>query len=192
MDIFSPTILDNALITGSNDASLLQVSSPTAPSSLFVSGSGRVGIGTGTPVHNLVVDGNTGISINAGGTIFPNIHRDSTDGGMLLRSWNGSIFTTNVKITPTTEVGIGTTSPTAELHISGANADNLLRVSSPSATNALFVSGSGNVGIGTTTPTTTLNVNGTTLLQGGQTTVRGSGATSATTALIVQTAPQQT
>ena len=44
----------------------------------------------------------------------------------------------------------------------------------------------GNVGIGTTTPTTTLNVNGTTLLQGGQTTVRGSGATSTTTALLVQ------
>ena len=48
------------------------------------------------------------------------------------------------------------------------------------------ISSSGNVGIGTTTPTTTLNVSGTTLLQGGQTTVRGSGATSATTALRVE------
>ena len=117
MDIFSPTILDNALITGSNDASLLQVSSPTAPSALFVSGSGNVGIGTATPVHNLVVNGSTGVSINANGATFPNIHRDSTDGGMLLRSWDGSTFTNNVKITPTSNVGIGTTSPTQKLDV---------------------------------------------------------------------------
>jgi hypothetical protein len=44
----------------------------------------------------------------------------------------------------------------------------------------------GNVGIGTNSPSTTLNVNGTTFLQGGQTTVRGSGTTSATTALRVE------
>jgi collagen type VII alpha len=50
----------------------------------------------------------------------------------------------------------------------------------------MTISSSGNVGIGTTTPTNTLNVNGTTFLQGGQTTVRGSGATSATTALRVE------
>lgn len=87
-------------------------------------------------------------------------------------------------------VGIGTISPTAELHISGANADNLFRVSSPSATSALFVSGSGNVGIGTSTPTTTLNVSGSTLLQGGQTTIRGAGATISSTTLRVQNSNQ--
>ena len=70
--------------------------------------------------------------------------------------------------------------------ITGSNNANLLQVSSPSAPSTLFISGSGNVGIGTTTPTTTLNVNGTTLLQGGQTTVLGSGTTSATTALRVE------
>jgi len=82
--------------------------------------------------------------------------------------------------------GMGTSLPQAKLHISGASNQSLLQVSSPSATSSLFVSGSGNVGIGTATPTTTLNVNGTTFLQGGQTTVRGSGATSATTALRVE------
>jgi hypothetical protein len=54
------------------------------------------------------------------------------------------------------------------------------------STTIMSVSGSGNVGIGTTTPSTRLNVNGTTLLQGGQTTVRGSGATSATTTFLLQ------
>ena len=49
MDIFSPTILDNALITGSNNANLLRVSSPSASAALFISGSGNVGVGTATP-----------------------------------------------------------------------------------------------------------------------------------------------
>ena len=58
-------------------------------------------------------------------------------------------------------VGIGTTTPSASLHVSGASNSNLLQISSPSAASALFVSGSGNVGIGTTNPTNTLQVGGT-------------------------------
>ena len=135
---------------GFTDGNLMRVQSPTGAEYFFISASGNVGIGTATPVHNLVVDGNTGVSINAGGATFPNIHRDSADGGMLLRSWNGSTFTNNVKITPTTEVGIGTTTPTAELHISGASNITLLRVGSPTNDNILFVTGSGRVGINTT------------------------------------------
>jgi hypothetical protein len=133
--------------------------SPTNAVMLTVSSSGNIGIGTATPVHNLVVDGNTGVSINAGGATFPNIHRDSADGGMLLRSWNGSTFTNNVKITPTTEVGIGTTTPTAELHISGASNITLLRVGSPAQSNILFITGSNRVGIGTGTPRALFEVN---------------------------------
>jgi hypothetical protein len=135
---------------GFTDGDLMRVQSPTGAEYFFISASGNVGIGTATPVHNLVVNGNTGVSINAGGATFPNIHRDSADGGMLLRSWNGSTFTNNVKITPTTEVGIGTTTPTAELHISGASNITLLRVGSPTNSDTLFVNGNGRVGINTT------------------------------------------
>jgi hypothetical protein len=46
----------------------------------------------------------------------------------------------------------------------------------------------GNVGIGTGTPSARLNVNGTTLLQGGQTTLRGAGTTSATITFRVENA----
>jgi len=57
MDIFSPTIIDNAIITGSNNASLLQVSSPSAASTFFISGSGNVGIGTNLPSAELHISG---------------------------------------------------------------------------------------------------------------------------------------
>ena len=57
-------------------------------------------------------------------------------------------------------VGIGTSSPSASLHISGASSANLLRIDSPASSSILFVSGSGRVGIGTTTPSDVLTVNG--------------------------------
>jgi len=55
-------------------------------------------------------------------------------------------------------VGIGTTAPLAELHISGANNDSLLRIQSSASASILFVTGSGNVGLGTLTPTATLEI----------------------------------
>jgi hypothetical protein len=64
-------------------------------------------------------------------------------------------------VTSAGNVGIGTTSPTAELHVSGSNTDSLLLIASPGAASALFVSGSGFVGIGTTTPTYPLTIGGT-------------------------------
>ena len=45
------------LISGSNNSTLLEIDSPTVNNILFVSGSGRVGIGTGTPNYTLDVLG---------------------------------------------------------------------------------------------------------------------------------------
>ena len=178
-------------VSGSDSAQMMRINSPTNADILFVSGSGRVGIGTSNPRAALHISAG---DITLDGTRYldwangDNRIIGGSAGGYSLQfqTWTGAALTEKMRISGSGEVGIGVTNMTAKLHVSGANADNLLRISSPSATDALFVSGSGNVGIGTTTPTTTLNVNGTTLLQGGQTTVRGSGATSATTALIVQ------
>ena len=58
----------------------------------------------------------------------------------------------------TNNIGIGTITPTARLHISGASNVGLFEIDSPTVNNIIFVSGSGRVGIGTGTPTTTLDV----------------------------------
>jgi hypothetical protein len=55
-------------------------------------------------------------------------------------------------INPSGNVGIGTSTPTASLHISGSSNSVLLEIDSPAVNNIIYVSGSGNVGIGTGTP----------------------------------------
>ena len=57
-------------------------------------------------------------------------------------------------------VGIGTSTPSASLHISGSSGSALLEIDSPAVNNILFVSGSGRVGVGTSTPTATFDVSG--------------------------------
>jgi len=42
----------------------------------------------------------TGISINGGGATYPNIFRDSSDGAILIRSFDGTTYTTNLKVKP--------------------------------------------------------------------------------------------
>jgi hypothetical protein len=55
-------------------------------------------------------------------------------------------------------VGIGTSTPSASLHISGSSNSALFEIDSPAVNNILYVSGSGNVGIGTGTPTSRLTI----------------------------------
>jgi hypothetical protein len=58
-------------------------------------------------------------------------------------------------------VGIGITSPTAKLHISGSSSSTLLKIDSTASSSILVVSGSGRVGIGTSTPSYNLEVSST-------------------------------
>ena len=126
-------------ISGANNNTLLEIDSPSVNNILFVSGSGRVGIGTGTPTTTLDVAG----SINATGFVA-----------------SANVFTNLVRGYLTASFGApGIDFPTtAVVHISGASNGNLLRVSSPTDQNILFVSGSGNVGIGTTSPQRRLHI----------------------------------
>lgn len=163
MDIFSPTIIDNAIITGSNNASLLQVSSPSAASAFFISGSGRVGIGTTSPLSTLTVaDGN--INIGSGYGI----------GGNNLGTYSPFIrYSTNAGI-PSSSFGHTSAYMLSELGgVFGAN-DLSFYAGAITQPEIMRIQGStGFVGIGETSPSAKLEI-------------RGSGATSATTALRVE------
>jgi len=147
--------------TGTTSATTaLRIENANASASLIVLDNGNVGIGTATPFHQLVVNGDTGLTINSSGIVMPNLSRVSSDGGLLIRSYNSSsnTFTNNVKVNPNGNVGIGTIIPSASLHISGAASSTLLQIDSPTSSSILFVTGSGNVGIGTNSPDFKLHV----------------------------------
>jgi hypothetical protein len=116
------------------------------------------------------------------------VHTGDTDTSIRFIANNTITFNTDfserVRIDDDGRIGINTTSPGARLDVVGNNAQTLLHVRSPSATAALFVSGSGNVGIGTTTPATTLQVNGNVSASSftGSLSGNATSATSATTA----------
>jgi hypothetical protein len=155
-------------ISGANTANLLRIQSPASSSILFVSGSGNVGIGTATPASRLTVFGGTTTLLGAGGasnTVVQIIQNTgSVAGARFVGTGNDTMFElqrtsdglTQTRLTPvgnsfvnalSGNLGIGTTTPTASLHISGASTDTLLRVQSPTTANILLVSGSGFIGL---------------------------------------------
>jgi hypothetical protein len=113
----APAILS---ISGSASETLLAVGSPISANILYVSGSGNVGIGTTSPesklhvsVGSIFIDNNFSYrqKTNSGGNVGL-IYIDSSN---LMGIYDGK-----VNITSTGNVGIGTTSPTVKLDISGS------------------------------------------------------------------------
>jgi hypothetical protein len=98
-----------------------------------------------------------GESLGTGGSdILLQIPTPSGSAGTVLNS----TYRTAMFISGSGNIGIGTSTPSASLHISGSSNSALLEIDSPAVNNILYVSGSGNVGIGTSTPTSTLHVKG--------------------------------
>jgi hypothetical protein len=163
---------------------------------LYVSASGNVGLGTSNPTQRLEVSGS--IKLTTGGYLYgdgssaflqltnangsklaygSNVYFEALAASANIRatSENINIFNNNGRITLSGSgaVGVGTTNPIAELHVSGSNTDSLLLIASPGAASALFVSGSGNTGIGTAAPTSLLHILGD---QAAQLRVQGNGS----------------
>jgi hypothetical protein len=152
----------------------LRLGTTTYPTSIFVTSSnGNVGIGTTNPDAKLRVAG----TVNSTHSIFSNIDgrglaiqtviiSGTNDAGSILNArgaGEGTLIlqtdsTERARITKDGNVGIGTTNPTAKLHISGSTG-GLFEVDGAGTTgaNALYVSASGNVGIGTSTTVSSTN-----------------------------------
>ena len=149
-------------ISGASNSGLFEIDSPAQNNIIYVSGSGNVGIGTGTPTNTLQVAGTSSLR----NIIFDthNTYDIGTSAVRLRNLWaNGSLigvsgFINNQTIYNSASIGPGDFTPTARLHISGSDSIQMMRISSPTNTNILFVSGSGNVGIGTSTPLSKLHI----------------------------------
>lgn len=162
---------------------------PVATSSLFVASSGHVGIGTTTPSSALMVvgtttlagdllpDANNTYSLGSSalrwkevfvgpGTI--HVGEDGNFGSFgYSTSSNYLIFdpdgdtTHEVVFTDLGQVGIGTTTPTANLVVNGTTGQNLFQIATSTNQNILVVDQGGNVGIGTTSPDDLFHIYGT-------------------------------
>jgi len=156
--------------TGATSATTaLRVENSSASPSLVVLDNGFVGIGTGSAAYKLQVrNGDIALDFNyflRGG--FDNnwnrinLYNGST-GDLELFMFNTNWYLRhNANATFAGNVGIGLTTPSTKLHISGASNTGLLEIDSPAVNNILYVSGSGNIGINTNAPAYNLDVSGT-------------------------------
>jgi hypothetical protein len=174
-------------ISGASSAALLEIDSPAVNNILYVSGSGNVGIGTGTPSRTLqvvggdiLIDNDKGFfSKNTGGSELSLLKFDPSNNcqigsvfqgattiiysttNTLFYSYPGSVVTENMRITTAGNVGIGTPSPTARLQVKGSGATSsttALLVQNANTSASLAVLDNGYVGIGTSSPSNSLTI----------------------------------
>ncbi|MDB5245384.1 MAG: hypothetical protein JWN90_489 [Parcubacteria group bacterium] len=135
---------------------------------------GNVGIGTTSPGEKLTIAG-------SGATRLTISDSSSTGIGRLVASAN-DVFLQNasvtgnlylgannqntVTLTPSGNVGIGSTTPLSTLSVTGTGTTNPFTIASSSGLTTLTVLSNGNVGIGTAAPSQMLHVNGAALVGG--------------------------
>lgn len=90
--------------------------------------------------------------LNSGSGAYSTLNTVSSVGVNIYQMYASSSGATSVVFNGT--VGIGTVTPSASLHISGASTANLLRIDSPSTSSIIYVSGSGVIGFNQTSSLT--------------------------------------
>ena len=114
-------------------------------------GDGQLRLGAGTAALPVISAGLSGTDTNTG------IYFPTADTIGLV---TGGTERARITSAGSASIGTITSTPSATLHVSGANNVTLLRVASPGSADALVVSGSGNVGIGLTSPLARLHISG--------------------------------
>lgn len=137
-------------------------------SALFQSGT-NFGIGTTTPDAGLMIRPTcsqvAGLKINFSAACMAGT--GSPDAIIVNNTILNPIRTDFIVKGGTGLTGIGTATPTAQLEIKNTNANNaVIKVTSTTNTNLLYMNNSGNIGIGTTTPIAKLHLEGTAYING--------------------------
>jgi hypothetical protein len=171
MGITGSLSVDGSTFISSSNATQLQVGN----NSLFVSGSGRVGIGTTSPKDKLDVNGTirtsggNGLYVDASafgdnsGASFDVLNLGSTRALRIVASTAGGWG--NILLSPYgANVGVGTLTPTtAKLQVKGSgttNATTAFRVENSNASNSMVVLDNGFVGIGRIPSSYTVDISG--------------------------------
>lgn len=161
------------LISGSSNSALFEIDSPAVNNILFVSGSGNVGIGTGTPARTLEVNGTIGTTADgvgrgitmgtavAGASSYLNVGQGT--GWLFHLTTNNATYTANSTRMTITDNGVGfgnfvanggTVSATAQVRGSGTTSSTTaLLVQNANATASFSVKDNGTTTVtGTDTP----------------------------------------
>jgi hypothetical protein len=125
-------------LAGNN--SLVNITSSTGASLMWMGANGRVGFGSSTPNASLVVQGSASLPVSD-----------------IFRAASSSNFT-YFDVLANGNIGIGTTTAPQTLTIQGGGANDILNVASSSGASNLYITSAGNIGMGTTTPTSALYV----------------------------------
>ncbi len=85
----------------------------------------------------------------------------NTSGALVFNTYDAGVNTEKLRITPSGQIGINSSSPVASLSLQGTSTVNIVEIASSTGASLFRINKDGNIGIGSSTPTTALTIGGT-------------------------------